>query len=176
MNIILLQKLDKLDFDRNALVDKVLQVNQDYIYLHSKPNKWSVVQIIEHLRIAEKQTLKGIKHSLETRTSFKFATFRSDLALWITILAFKIGIKFKAPKFVADIKEHPDLEHLISDWQQTRTEIRKIIENLPIEMVNKIIFKHPVIGLMSMRHVLDFQAAHFQVHRKQVLAILNNSK
>jgi hypothetical protein len=169
----LLKKFNYLEEERTSLLEYLKKKSVEDLQFRPGPGKWSVAQILEHMRIAEKQTLKGIKYSLENRIEFKFATFSSDLAVWIARLAFKLGIKFKAPAFVADIKDLPEMDHIFQDWQFTRDEIRKIIETLPVEMTNKIIFKHPILGLQSMHHILDFQLAHFKVHRKQIYNILN---
>jgi hypothetical protein len=169
----LLLKLNKMESDRKLLLDKITSFPIEKIYQSQSGGKWSIAQILEHVRVSEKQTLRSIQRTLQDRTEFQFATTRSDLALWILQILFKIGVKFKAPSFVSSqIAEKPDWEHLLDDWQNSRNEIKKIIESMDEYMLYKIIFKHPYVGLMTVKHVLGFQHAHFKVHQKQILKIL----
>jgi hypothetical protein len=166
-------KLDKLDNQKHNLIAEIINLPDPVLHHKSRRGELSVVQKLENLRLAEKNALKSIQRNLE----LKSALIDSPLCVDVNMFFTKIALATKLPIFTYPLEvftdKKPDFDYLISDWSVIRENYRQTISSFVPEMSNKIIYKHPILGLMSMEHLLDFFLAYFKVYEKQVLKQLH---
>lgn len=142
--------------------------------LKSQPSrdKWSILQVIEHLIGAEESSL----HYLQRK---QYAPLHSKSFLPASIRAFLLSIalrsplKFKAPKAIELYPSNTNKpEELLERWQQVRKEYKAYLEQVPASVEQKPLFRHPRAGALTLSQMLAFMAEHLDHHQRQVKELL----
>lgn len=134
------------------------------------PTSWSLLGVVEHLVIAEKGTL-GFFQKYNPNESKHQANLKSKFKNLLGKITFSVPVKIKAPSPVLYPKGGLDLEQLTKDWTTYRASILKIVNSFPAEKANYTVFKHPLIGPMTMKQTLNFMTTHIRHHIKQMKRI-----
>ena len=147
--------------------------------LNKRPeeNKWSVMQVMNHLILAESYGQNYVKKKLSFNPELKNA---GAAAFWRTFLLntyLKFPFKVKAPDAVSgeNLPEYSNFWETAKKWKNQRQELRTLFENIPPEHFKKEIYKHPFAGRLTLMGLLEFYDGHFARHRKQIDKILKKS-
>jgi len=147
--------------------------------LNWKPGegKWSVLQIMEHLILAESLSQKYLEKKLSFDPELKNANIISSMGSLFISFYMKTPIKAKAPAAVGEVlPEHSTFWELVKQWKQDREDLETYLNSLPPELFKKQVYKHPMGGRMSIGNMMTFHKDHFKRHRKQIYRILKNFK
>jgi hypothetical protein len=91
---------------------------------------------------------------------------------WLRVGALIMGIespyRFKAPASTGDVPEIADPAEAIAAWGRVRDEWRPFVENFPENLSDRLIFRHPFVGLLGPRQVMVFLRWHLKNHTRQV--------
>ena len=164
------RRFNKIDRELLQLVDQLKAYDDEALNKKPGPGKWSVLQVMHHLVLAESAAFRYLRKKMQHDPRFKRAGFPSWLRSITLQLGFLLPIKFKAPDAVGD-KKIPDissLEEISEKWLKLRSELRIYSEQLPVEFYSKAIYKHPIGGRMSLFGMLGFFGGHFRRHRQQI--------
>lgn len=163
----------QLDFN-DRLMESVIAYlepfNDEQLNRQPGPGQWSALQVVHHVMRAEKLSLAYIQKKLSYKPalpSVGFTWYWRRIVLW---LATHVPVKLKAPANVSTefLPEQSKLAETIAEWKQVRTELRSYLESLPNELFHKIIYRHPIAGLMPLEGMLYFFRAHLERHFKQI--------
>lgn len=88
------------------------------------------------------------------------------------VIFLKLPLKFKAPKQVSKVPEQISLEELQTYYDKNSAAFKKILNDLPVELEDKFIFKHPRSGLLNIDQTLNFVREHYLHHERQLNALL----
>jgi hypothetical protein len=84
------------------------------------------------------------------------------------------GIKFKAPgKVVESTTRYHNLSIITNEWDLVRSEFRSLLEKIPDQYVNRMIYKHVRVGYLNMKHGLMFFREHIHHHTPQIKKLVN---
>jgi hypothetical protein len=142
----------------------------DAAALNRKPNEgtWSILQVVSHLTRSEAGTLQYIKK----KTQDPAALLKAGIAPWFRIAVLVAGIhspmKFKAPKAAADVPESGDFLAASLAWAEVREDWREFLEGFPEVLKDRLIFRHPFVGLLGPAQVLIFLNQHLGNHVRQI--------
>ncbi len=138
-----------------------------------KGAEWSAAQVLYHLWLSEKNTVKALKKRLDNLDARKEkAGLSATLRAYALHRALKNKrLKFKAPSIVADIPEKPDYTVLKSDYRTTRDELYKVLALFDRETAGIAVFKHPRAGKINIFQTLDFLQDHLDRHTGQIMRI-----
>lgn len=163
------KKFDKLESDRKKLVQKLSIYSNDQLNKKNENGDWSPMQIIEHLIEAEAGSLKYMQKKLSFNPELETTGWKQSTRFLGFQMFFRSPIKVKAPKGVAeDLPDFSDFETTIERWEKERQILKIWLENTPDNLWDKCIFKHPVIGRLSIYHTLGFHDEHLRRHTKQI--------
>ncbi len=168
----LLKDLKILDDQLKYIYEKV-EVFPTEIIKKRIANKWSVEEHLYHSYLVEKLSLSYIqKKTLHPQklVSIGISPYVKFFILKI-VLFFKV--KLKAPKVVSSFPELIAIDQLYIEWTAVRSSLNQTIQSLPEETLKKGIFKHPLLGRLSMRLTLKFFKFHFNHHLNTVSNILS---
>lgn len=135
------------------------------------PNKWSVVEVVEHLQRAYLGTAKGFERCLE-----RDAPIATPTTLKQTLQAFalvNLGLfpeGRRAPKHVIPTGEldlHAVLAAVARDLARLDTAATKTRERFG---GSRKVLDHPILGAFSVDQWLKFHLIHTRHHEKQIRA------
>ena len=161
-------EFNKLEKSRFQLFAKLDEKEEPELNYHPDKNKWSVIQVLNHLIITEQLSIKYINKKLTYRTNIKKTGLSAAIRFFVLKLMLQTPLRFKAPEIVSEAPDNGDFNYIKSQWDQTRKELRKLLDDLPEEFLNKNIFKHAIAGKMNIYQTLGFMEEHFKHHLKQI--------
>lgn len=136
------------------------------------PDKWSVVQIMQHLTSAEGGSVKYMKYKLSTEKKLKRAGFKAWYRLLLLKIALILPIKFKAPAALPPPKNTLNFAEAKEEWAVARKSLRELIESMSPEQINAELYKHPLVGKMNISRAVTFMQDHFDRHERQIYRVI----
>lgn len=164
------QQLDKLDRQLESLLSELSSYSEAQLNQKPAPGAWSAMQVMHHMLLAEQLSLAYVQKKLSFNPALKNAGVTGAwhvFLLWTFIYA---PLKFKAPANVSDEKlpAHSTLKETAQIWKNNRRELREYLDTLPDGIFQKLIYRHPFAGLLSLDAMLLFFEWHFLRHHKQI--------
>lgn len=170
----LLEDLKILDNQLKSIFDELGDFPIENIKKNTR-NSWSIEEHLYHCYLVEKLSLSYI----QKKTLYPQKLISPGLTPCVRFYLLKFilfcKVKLKAPKVVSSFPEFIAINQLYVEWTAVRSSLDQIILSLPEETLKKGIFKHPVIGRLSMRLTLKFFKFHFNHHLNTLRNILNAS-
>jgi len=165
---------DRYDQQVTRLLNEL--ANYDDNILNRKPANggWSALQTAQHLVLSEELSFAYVQKKLgfakEGKADFKRADWRSSWRLLKVRLIFMLPLKVKAPANL-DTDKLPDyisLAHTRERWTAIRSQWNVFFNNLPDELADKAVFRHPLAGKMSWGSMCHFFIIHLNRHLNQI--------
>lgn len=172
MNTDLKEKYLEIEAIKNNFLKKVEALSFDKLNKLPADGGWSAGQVLYHCAFAESGTVFVINKNLAENKIQQKSDIGSVLRNISLILFLKLPLKFKAPKQVSKVPETITLDELKKYFGKNSADFRKILEELPAEMEDKFIFKHPRSGLFNIIQTLNFTREHYLHHERQLNALL----
>ena len=141
------------------------------------PGKWSATQVVHHLFFVESNIVRYVQKKLHADEALpKVGLLTRVRALLVRLMLRLPGIRFKAPKGVAtltDSGEVPTLPELRREWEATRRQLERVLNEYPGRQLNRAVFPHPRSGRITIFQVLEFLHDHVLHHQQQLRRITN---
>lgn len=166
---------NKLIADYDKLLQTVNALPAEIIYQPMQENKWSVVQTLQHLNFAFVSSINYLKKKLQGDT-FEYNPIAGWVRSYLLNSQLRTTKKFKAPKGLPEPIEITTIETVINEWNTIQSELKQILEELPENLVNKNIFRHPRVGLINASQMITFFSAHLYHHEQQIQQYLSEKK
>lgn len=162
----------RLEKQRGSVLARYDGLSQQELENRPGPDQWNMLQVLRHLVTAEQQSLKLIERKMRQGETIEKTGPGSAIRHRLLKIALYLPIKFKAPK-VAEVKEEaPDLNLMKNEWDSTRKQLEKLIDQSDEEMLSKAIYKHPRAGYLNFKQALEFFESHISHHQKQMDRIM----
>lgn len=137
---------------------------------HFQPDgTWSMAQVIEHLLASEGGTLGYMKKkssggwdSLEEANEEHHAQSNAINA------RLESAERYKAPDVLPEPGNTVSMEELLSRWNLQREELFQFLATIDSAHFNKLVFRQPAAGMLSILHTLEFMDAHLRHHIPQI--------
>ena len=169
----LLAKMQELESAFEALLLRAKRFPPAQLRFQPAPASWSIMQVLEHLYLAEMNTVnylesKGIALAKSKRSK---PTGVIRTALLVTVL--RSPLKFKIPSERVRPTAKLALDELETQWRETRHRLKDFVEGFPAENYHSPVLPHPRAGLLTLSQTLTFLNEHFRHHLRQVERIRN---
>lgn len=166
------RQLDLLDEETKALLDELSSYSNTALNTAPKPGAWSAVQTMHHLLLSESLSLAYLRKKLSFDPELKPAGWAEKSREWFLRLFYKTGIKRKAPAMISgdQLPREASLADTEQEWLAMREDFRRYLSGLDSSLFDKSVFKHPIVGKMTLEGMLYFHLVHFRHHRKQIRA------
>lgn len=169
----LIKKFRELEEQRLAIFDLIKNRNNADLNQRPAEDKWSVLQIIDHLRQAEGMALQYMQKKRQTPDEL------TDIGSmgWLRVRTINAALKmpkltFKAPSIFEESNETLDKDELFNEWMTIRQGLSEIINSISSEEAQKDLFKHPAVGKLNLEQALSFMDVHQKRHKKQIEQLL----
>lgn len=131
---------------------------------------WSAIQTVHHLILVEEYALQYVEKKLSFNPTLPKTDFNTRLrsaSLWFYL---NLPFKFKAPTAVAEENLPGFTTFALSRerWLDIRQKWTVFLEQLPEELLDKAVYRHPFVGRLDWPGMLRFFRYHFERHRKQI--------
>lgn len=164
----LLNQLDRIEQDRKELFEEVQLLPEELIRKKPSEEKWSILEIVEHLVLGEDYVLGASEKQLpRKRTPFHF--FRYLFVMTILRSFVKVGV----PSRKMRPESKSSLDELSERWENNHQKLRNYLENLDPDNLSDAIFFHPISGPLTVQQALNMMEVHLKRHRKQIEAIIS---
>ncbi|MEL7123613.1 MAG: DinB family protein [Bacteroidota bacterium] len=165
-----LTKLERTNSELDDLIEHLKAYSNEQLNHRPAEGVWSVIDVMHHLMRAEMLSHNYVKKKLSYGGTFKKAGLATSWRLFVLNTYLRLPIKFKAPELVSQVHfpEKSDFNEVQGKWRTQRKSLLAFLEELPEEIFDKEIYKHPLAGRVTLGGMVDFFIAHFQRHRKQI--------
>lgn len=175
MNPKLQRRLDKLDIKLAALLKKLQKYSDEDLNWKPSEGEWSVMQVLQHLMLAEGYAVQYIQKKLSFTPELKKAGVMTSFRSFLVKVSLRYPFKIKAPDAVNEqLPDHSSFWDVAKQWKQQRIELKSYLDGLPEDTLNRELYKHPAVGKLSAKGMFSFFDLHFDRHQKQINRILKN--
>jgi uncharacterized damage-inducible protein DinB len=159
-------KIEEFDEKRVALLDEMEGLEEVTLQARPIEGKWSVLEIVEHLAVAEREVLGGLPEyeALAAQTQ----SFKNGVMYRVVMAVLKLGIPVKAPSKKMLPKNELSLAEIRKQWDESQKWVRGYVEGLDDEGLKKAVFSHPVSGPINIEQAIDMSLAHINSHIRQI--------
>ena len=138
-------------------------------------NKWSVLQILYHVWLAEISSEKYIRTKIQYPETIIKTPVLAYIRAFLTKYFLLLGISINAPKHTAKFPKEISIKKIQENWIKSRASFSKLILELnQKKLSNKAVFKHPIMGRINLSLTLYFFKLHFNHHQKQINKRINS--
>tara|TARA_X000000368_G_scaffold11349_1_gene9116 strand:+ start:446 stop:970 length:525 start_codon:yes stop_codon:yes gene_type:complete len=168
------EKLKNLDNRTFEFLNKLEEFPEDKLSFYDE--KWSVLQIIYHIWLAEISSEKYIRTKIQYPETIIKTPVTSSVKAFLTKYFLLFGLTINAPKVTTEFPKEIILEELKKKWISSRSSFSKLIVELDQKnLSNKAIFRHPLMGRINLSLTIFFFELHFNHHLKQINKRLNTN-
>ena len=154
----------------DALLNELALLGDERLNRRPADGGWSAMQTLYHLILVDENSLAYLHKKL----SFNPQMEKAGLGAWargIMLHAFlRAPFKFKAPKSAGNenIPETGNFAEILARWQKIRLEWMNFFQGMPVEILDKAVYKHPRAGRLGWLQMIYFFGSHFERHRRQI--------
>ena len=164
---------DKLERQREQILSVIKNLPED-VYRNSPSGKWSVAQIVTHLFTAERLSIGYMKKKSLGIETLKNSGVKQVLVLGILKISQRIPFRYKAPRVIVEnTPEAFSVEESITQWNKSRSDLKIFLEGIRKEHSRRLIFKHPIAGMLNAEQAMRFMYEHINHHLPQIKRLLN---
>jgi len=165
-------RFDALEGTRVRALGVIEGVDHAALNRPSSPGKWSALQILHHVVTAEALSVGYVRKKMQAGPALPKAGMASRLRLLALRVTLATPIRLPAPAATATVPEAIDPAELRARWLAVRADMRDLLESMPAELADRLLFRHPLVGRLSLADTLGFMQAHLGHHLAQVRSAL----
>jgi uncharacterized damage-inducible protein DinB len=165
----------QIESQRKETLDSVRDLTNEQFNKPAVPGKWSIADILSHLVGAERMSLHYVQKKIQGVAETKDSGLKEELKMLLLIVSQRVpGIKFKAPrKVVESTTPYHDLATITNEWDQVRNEFKLLLEKIPDQYTDRMVYKHARVGYLNMKQGLRFFREHIIHHTPQIKKLAN---
>jgi DinB superfamily len=165
------KRLQALDERRCALLDQVEALSAERLVARPLPGKWSILEIVEHLVLAEREVLQNLPEPPELVERKR--TLKAHLAYPLVMVVLKWGIPAKVPSPRMIPTGNTSLATLRCQWDENHQWLRSYIGGLDQDGLDRAVFRHPIAGPMTVAQTVHMGQLHVATHARQIRRLLS---
>lgn len=157
-----------------ALLRLMEPYDDDRLNRAPAPGSWSAIQVAHHLLLVESLALRYVEKKLSFQPELNRASWREWRNLLVLQVYLHTPLKFRAPDAVGEqhLPTFTPLADTRRQWEAVGAAWQAFLENMPENLCDKAVFRHPMAGRLSWRGTFAFFKAHLGRHRRQLLRAL----
>ncbi len=176
MDPALARRLEHLEASRRRALLAVEGVPHAALNRPPGPDRWSALQVLEHVVTVESLTLGYVRKKMQAGAALPTAGLGSRLRLLAVQATLASPLRVGAPEVAGKVPAESDLEKLRKRWDEVRAGMEQLARSFPPELLDRLVFRHPLAGRMTLDHALGTLEAHLDHHIPQVERALEGSR
>ena len=164
------EALDCLNRERLGLLNRLANIAPDELYRKPDPQRWSLVQVLQHLVLAEREVLQHLPDlaDLVPRKQYPY----HFISYAVVLLVLKWGIPVPVPSSAMVSDGNTTLTRIRAQWDRNFEWLTAYVNGLSIETARQAVFIHPVCGPLTISQALYMDRLHLSVHTRQINRML----
>ncbi|MEN9640360.1 MAG: hypothetical protein RLZZ262_2229 [Bacteroidota bacterium] len=175
MNTTITSHLQQLDEHLKWSFEQARSLSTEQFHQQPSPDSWSMCQVLEHILQSETGTLgymmKKSSSGWEALEDEGAEQKQNGVALSTRLQS---NEKYKAPAILPEPTNTTSLESFESNWPKLRTQLSAFVQSVDPQFHNKLVFKQPLAGMLTLPSTTAFLSSHFKHHMPQIESILLN--
>jgi len=159
-------RLQTFDDTRRRLLDEMAALDPALLVAKPIPGKWSMIEIIEHLVLAERAVFKGLPDPSRLVENRRDLGHRGRYLLVMFILTSSIRVRVPSPAMVP--QGDRGLAELRRLWDESQRWLRSCIAHLGPGAGGKAVFEHPIAGPLTVSQAVRMGQVHVEGHVRQI--------
>jgi hypothetical protein len=161
----LADRLAALDRARRSFLDSVVASDATQQRFRPAPGAWSMLDVTEHLVLAEEKSLLGMLKGPPAGTT---VTAMAHLRMGLVRLVMRTDIRIKVPVARVVPEGRATLAELEARWSDSRRGLERFLDPIGEADASAARFRHPIGGWVSAGEGVAFLADHIAHHERQV--------
>lgn len=164
------KNFDSLDQKYTQVLQHLNSLSDDVLYFKAAADKWSIVEVIEHLVMAEENMLAQLTGA--TSATSLDPQDRSAKNFHIVIKVMTRDIPVDVPDESMEPHGQSSLAQLLDRWDDIRQKTRAYVNGINSEKAGDLVYRHPFAGPLDMAETLRFIDVHFDNHMRHIERII----
>lgn len=162
-------RIRSIERKRSGLLDAADAMDPELLTGRPRPGKWSVLEIIEHLVLAEEDVFVGF----DDLTPPAAESRRLKHRVWYVIVMFvlRYDIPVAAPSDAMLPSGQRSLAELRPRWEDNHRRLRQHVDGLAPAAARRPVCRHPIAGPMTIGQALRMLDVHLDRHIRQIRAL-----
>ena len=150
------------------------RLSNDQLHETPGPSRWSIAQILSHVRLSEELSLRYVRKKLSFDPVLPDAGLWTDIRSFLLDLFLRSPIKIKAAQGVRTENLATGIEWnaFKNRWHDQRSDLATYLLALDPKWAGKEIYKHPLVGRITIPQMLRFFQGHFDRHERQIQKVV----
>ena len=165
------ERIEEFEAKRNALLDELASLDKAALEARPIEGKWSVIEIVEHMVIGEREVLLGLPDPGELKSYDR--SLKNKLMLKVVMFVLGNRIRVKVPSRTMVPKGGAALADLRAKWDENQKWFREYVASSDEEVLRRAVFRHPVSGPIDVYQAVEMCHAHFDSHTDQIRRLLD---
>ena len=154
---------------RGALLDEMEALGPAALTAKPLAGKWSMLEIIEHLVLAERAVFMGLPDPSQLVDGER--GFEHRVRYVIVMFVLKFGIRTRVPTPAMVPRGERSLAELRRLWDENQDWLRSCVDRLGPEGVRRVVLEHPIAGPLSLEQAVRMGQDHLDGHVRQIRAL-----
>jgi hypothetical protein len=159
-------KFEMYDRTRRALLDDLVNLNDDQLRRKPGPRDWSILQIVQHMVLAERDVMQYLPEPEELIARQRGLRARIFYLVVLLILRWNIRVPVPSEGMVPD--GNTSLSELRQQWDENMRWFRGYLDSLGPEDLKRAVFSHPIAGPLTGPQAGKLAQYHFDAHLRQI--------
>jgi uncharacterized damage-inducible protein DinB len=154
---------------RHCFLESIAEMTEEEAHLRPAPDRWSVLETVEHLTTAEGIQLK----LLQTQRKPRPADAPNRELVFLAVVAERTN-KMQSPDAAVPNGRFSSLHAAATQFKTTRAAVIQFLDQVAAEDLRstEVRHPHPAAGMVSTCEMLIIMAKHAERHAKQIEEIL----
>jgi hypothetical protein len=160
------ETFESLEKKYGKLLQHLNSLTDDVVSFKAGADQWSIIEVIEHLVMAEENMLEQLTGAASATTLDP--RDRSAKNFHIVIKVMTKDIPVDVPDESMEPHGQISLEELLGRWNDTRKKTRAYIDAINSADAGDLVYRHPFAGPLDMAETLRFIDVHFDNHMRHI--------
>ena len=162
----LLEKFERYDRTRRTLLDELAELNDDQLRKKPGPNEWSILQIVQHMVLAERDVMQHLPEPKELIARKR--GLRSRIFYVVVLFILRWGLRVPVPSEGMLPDGNTSLSELRQQWDENLRWFRGYLDTSRPEDLQRAVFSHPIAGPLTGPQAGMLAQYHFDAHLRQI--------
>jgi hypothetical protein len=160
------EQFERLERKHKAFIDHIASLSDEVQSFKAGPDKWSVVEVVEHLVLVEKDLLTQLTANVPASTLDPGLKTPEKHQRVIKVMQGDIPVE--VPDESGQPRGRLTLDALLSQWADIRQKLRGLLEEITAGIQNDPVYRHPYGGPLEIADALEFVEVYVDNHLRHV--------